>query len=120
MPKISDSEWNVLDILWSGEQFSLGEITNELKPVLNWTSKTVYTYLTRMAAKGLVSIERGGAKPYSALISREECAKQERNALLTTVYRGSAGELVAAFLKESHIDSEERARLKTLLDEMEV
>lgn len=118
--KLTEAEWSVLNILWSGERFALGEITNALKSVKSWNKNTVYTYLTRMEAKGLVAIDRSHAKPYSAAISREACAQQERDELLTKVYHGAAGDLIAAFLRESTISQPEIDRLKQMLDEMEV
>lgn len=118
--KLSGSEWAIMDILWTGEQFALKDITGALVEINGWSRNTVHTYLKRMEAKGLVSIEKGSQKPYSAAVSKEECAKEERQELLSKVYDGSAGDLLVAFLKESHISAKERDRLRKLLDEMEV
>ena len=81
----------------------------------------MHTYLTRMESKGLGKIHRE-TEPhqYAAAVSREACAQQERKQLLDKVYNGAAGELIAAFLKESHMTQAERDRLRKLLDEMEV
>ena len=118
--KLSDSEWAVMDILWTGGAFALKDITGALVEVNGWSRNTVHTYLKRMEAKGLVSIDKGAQKPYSAAVSKETCAKEEREELLSKVYDGAAGELLVAFLKESHISAKERDRLRELLDEMEV
>lgn len=118
--KLTDAQWAVLEVLWSGDRFSLGQITAALKTVNGWNKNTVYTYLTRMEEKGLVSIDRTDDRPYAAAVTREECARQERAELLTRVYGGAAGDLIAAFLKESAISPKEAARLKKLLEEMEV
>ena len=118
--KLTESEWAVLDVLWRAEHCSLKEIADALSPTLGWSKKTVFTYLTRMEGKGLVAIDRSLPQPYSAAVSREDCASQERRNLLTTVYGGAAGDLIAAFLKESRISPREVERLRTLLDEMEV
>ncbi|MCD7920079.1 MAG: BlaI/MecI/CopY family transcriptional regulator [Clostridiales bacterium] len=118
--KITEAEWTVLDILWSGQRFALGELTNALKPVNGWSKNTVHTYLTRMEAKGLVAIDHSQPRPYAAAVSREDCARQERDDLLKRVYGGAAGDLVAAFLQESRLSPQERERLRKLLDEMEV
>ena len=120
MYKLTDSEWTVLDALWAGND-GLGEITDALKPQTGWSRNTVHTYLTRMENKGLVNIDRT-KEPHSyfAAVSREDCARQERKTLLDKVYGGAAGDLLVAFLKETHITPEERDRLKKLLDEMEV
>ncbi len=118
--KLSESEWSVLEILWSGTGFSLKEITSALQPINKWNKNTVYTYLTRMESKGLVAIDRTQSKPYSASISREECERNERNELLNKVYGGVTSHLIAAFLKESKISKQECERLKQMLDNMEV
>ena len=118
--RLTDAEWAVLEVLWSGESFALGEIATALHESKGWNKNTVYTYLTRMASKGLVKIDRTGPKPYSAAVSREDCAGRERRELLTRVYNGATSELIAAFLKESHISHDEAERLRRLLDEMEV
>ena len=118
--KISDAEWTVMDILWTGKSFALKEITSALAEVNGWSRNTVHTYLKRMEANGMVSIDRNSKKPYAAAVSREECAREEREELLSKVYQGSAGDLVVAFLKESMISAKERDRLRQMLDEMEV
>ena len=115
--KLTDAEWAVLEVLWGGECYALGEITAALK---KWNKNTVYTYLTRMETKGLVSIDHSLPKPYSAAVSREECARKERHELLNKVYGGATGELIAAFIKDTAISAQEVDRLKKLLVEMEV
>lgn len=118
--RLTEAEWPVMEVLWSGECFSLGQITAGLLDTKGWNKNTVYTYLIRMEKKGLVTIDHGHEKPYRAAVSRELCAREERRDLLNRVYGGAAGDLIAAFLKDSRIDSEEIVRLKKLLDEMEV
>lgn len=121
MYKLTDAEWAVLEALWQMPDAPLGDYVASLYPQKKWSRNTVHTYLTRMEGKGLVTINRE-TEPhtYTAAVTREACARQERQGLLNRVYGGSAGNLVAAFLKESHITSEERDALKKLLDEMEV
>lgn len=98
MIRLTEGEWAILEVLWSGERFPLGEIVSALRPKMNWRRNTVHTYLTRMESKGLVKIHRE-TEPHQY---------------------AAAGELVAAFLKESHMTQAERDRLRKLLDEMEV
>ncbi len=118
--KLTEAEWAVMEALWQGEKFSLKEVTDVLYPVKEWSKNTVHTYLIRMEKKGLVSIEKHAPKPYSALLSRDTLAKDEREDLLTRVYRGSAGDLIAAFLKETKISKDEADTLRKMLEDMEV
>ncbi len=118
---LSEREWTVLGALWETGGAELGTIVNILFPATGWNRNTVLTYLTRMEAKGLVSIDKSvSPHVYRATLDRESCRKKERQSFLNKVYSGSAGDLVAAFLKEETISPEERERLRRLLDEMEV
>ena len=121
MTKLSDREWAVLGVLWDLEAAALGEVTQALQEETGWSRNTVMTYLTRMEAKGLVSSDKEGyPRLYRAALSREDCQAQARDSFLQNVYRGAAGDLVAAFLKEQPISAQEREALRRLLDEMEV
>lgn len=121
MAKLSEREWTVLSALWETDGAELGEVVNRLYPDTGWSRNTVLTYLTRMEAKGLVTIDKDTSPhTYRAARDRADCQAQERHSFLQRVYRGCAGDLVAAFLKEEPISPEERDRLRELLDEMEV
>ena len=53
-------------------------------------------------------------------MSRESCVAEEERSLADRAYGGSAGRLVAAFVRSGQLGREERAELRRLLDEMEV
>ncbi len=120
--RLSDKEWQVLEVLWEApEGLTLGQAVEALRPATGWSRNTVLTYLTRMEAKALVVIRKEDAPHrYRAGVDREACAAQERRGLLERVYQGSAGRLVAAFLKEEKLTPQEREELRKLLDDMEV
>ncbi len=119
--KLSDKEWTVLEALWDAGSLTLGDLTQALQPGTGWSRNTVFTYLTRMEAKGLVSIDSAGyPRKYQAALRREDCQAKARDNFLQQVYHGAAGDMVAAFLRENRITAEERDRLRKLLDEMEV
>lgn len=119
--KLSEREWTVLNALWESDGAELGVLVERLNPHTAWSRNTVLTYLTRMEAKGLVHIDKEvNPHLYFAVLDRKSCQKQERQSFLHRVYAGSAGDLIAAFLKEEPISQAERERLRKLLDEMEV
>ena len=96
-------------------------LVNALYEETGWNRNTVLTYLTRMEAKGLVRIDKEVTPHiYCAMIDRESCQQRERHSFLRRVYSGSAGDLIAAFLKEEPISQEEREKLRKILDNMEV
>lgn len=118
---LSEREWAVLNALWKTNGAELGVLVNELYEETGWNRNTVHTYLTRMEAKGLVRIDKSVTPHiYCAMDDRKSCQKKERKSFLNRVYRGSTGDLIAAFLKDETISQEERENLRKLLDDMEV
>ena len=115
MWKLTDSEWKVLEALWAGGPQHLGQILGALAPETGWSRTTVHTYLTRMAAKGLVSMDQSSPRRYAAIPSRETCAARERRDLVDRVYDGSAGQLVAAFVKDGSLSPQEREELRAAM-----
>lgn len=121
MTNLSEREWTVLTALWDSGGAALGDLTEALRLETGWSRNTVLTYLTRMEAKGLVTIDKEvNPHIYRAALDRAACQTLERRSFLQRVYRGSAGDLVAAFLKEESISPQEREQLRKLLDDMEV
>ena len=121
MLRLSEREWTVLGALWETGGAELGALVDRLRPHTGWNRNTVLTYLTRMEAKGLVAIDKTASPHrYQAALDRTDCQARERRSFLQRVYRGSAGDLVAAFLKEEPLSPQEREALRRLLDEMEV
>lgn len=117
---MTDKEWKIMETLWSSGGMTVGAITDAVEQDTHWSAKTVSTYLTRMMEKRLVSAKGTKPKVYRALIERDECVANERSDLLERVYRGSAGKLVVAFVKDGCLTRQERDELRRLLDEMEV
>lgn len=120
MTHLTDSEWKVMDALWTGGPQTLGQVMERLCPETGWSRTTVHTYLTRMMAKGLVEAQGQTPRHYRAALSRADCVEREERTLVDRAYGGSAGRLVAAFIRSGALTVEERAELKRLLDEMEV
>lgn len=63
MIRLTEGEWAILEVLWSGERFPLGEIVSALRPKMNWRRNTVHTYLTRMESKGIGENSSGDRTP---------------------------------------------------------
>ena len=120
MGTLTDSEWKVLNALWAGGSQTLGQVLERLEGDTGWSRTTVHTYLTRMMAKGLVSAGGPAPKRYAAAVTREACAARAGRSLAERAYEGSAGKLVAAFVRSGALTAQEREQLRRLLDEMEV
>ena len=116
--RITESEWEVMESLWSHGPATSSEVTRWLHPALEWSESTVKTLLSRLAAKGVVGHEkRGRGYLYSPMASREDCQRAEREVFSRRVYRGSVGHTIAAFLADADLDDDQIAELRHLIDE---
>lgn len=112
--RISESEWELMEFLWQGEM-TQSQLSEKLGR--KWNKNTVHTFLTRLCTKGAVEVDKQcSPHVYRAVVSREECEKQERQNFLKRVYQGSVGNMVAAFLRGGELSAKEAEELRRLLD----
>lgn len=121
--RISESEWQIMDVVWQYEELSeeAGITQSCLMELLGdkWNKNTVHTFLKRLCDKGYLQvIKEQSPHRYVALVSREACEKEERQSFLDRVYQGSAGRMVAAFVRDGGLSEEDVTQLRRLLDEL--
>ncbi|MEM9157832.1 MAG: BlaI/MecI/CopY family transcriptional regulator [Verrucomicrobiota bacterium] len=115
-PKISDSEWEVMKVLWDHEPMTAVDVLERL-PHEQWKQKTVNTFLARLEAKGIVSSQREGrANVYRSLLSEGECRRVEGSHFLSKVFRGKVAPMMLHFLETEDLSDEDVAELKQLLE----
>lgn len=70
---ISNSEWEVMRIIWTLENVGSSEIINILKDKKNWSPSTVKTLISRLVEKKLISYKKIANKNiyYSKLTEKE-------------------------------------------------
>ena len=119
MRRLPDTELEVMKALWaSGPDTPRAALEAALAP-RRWASNTINTYLTRLADKGFVAVERAGrGNRYTALVSREGYLAYDSQAVLSRLYGSSPRNFVAA-LARGGLKREDVAQLRELLDQLE-
>lgn len=116
---ISESEWQVMKIIWSDPPKTLPEILDRLKET-GWSKTTIQTYLARLVKKGALSTKRQGkGYLYYPTISECDCQIIEGQSFLNRVYEGSLSKMVMGFVKGGHLSSDELNELKKLIKQQE-
>ena len=118
-PKISESEWTVMEVLWNSSPQSASEVAKALKQDTGWAENTVRTLLTRLVEKGALAIadEAGSPKLYSPAVKREACVKAESESFLDRIFQGAAKPLLVHFAKNARLSPDEVRELKRILDQ---
>ena len=115
-PKISESEWLVMQVFWSKGLLTANEVVKELAKKTKWKPKTVKTLINRLVKKGAVKFKKEGRKyRYFPTVSQTKCVRRERQSFVRRVYGGATRPMLAAFLEDSELSKEDIAELKKIL-----
>ena len=117
LPKISDSEWEIIKIIWQNDSITSTKIINELQEKTNWKSSTIKTLINRLLNKEAISFTKKGKEYYYfSIVSEEECIKEESKSFLSKVFNGSLNSMVVNFFKSPKLTKTEIDELKSILD----
>src|SRR5262249_50842874 len=115
---ISDSEWQVMQVVWERKTATAAEVIEALAKTTSWTHRTIRTLLARLVDKGVLAAEPDGNRYlYRPLVSRSKCVRQEGQSFLKRVFGGDTAELLVHFVRGADISPEQIEELKRLLDE---
>ena len=117
LTRISDSEWQVMSVIWDHPALTSTEICTRLSDSNEWSQKTVNTFLSRLESKGVLDSEKiGRVKHYTALVSENQCQQKESEFFLKKVFRGKVGSALLHFAEQEDLTEEDIAKLRELID----
>jgi BlaI family penicillinase repressor len=117
VPRISESEWRVMKVLWERSPRSAGEVIDALTGETDWAPKTIKTLLNRLIQKKALGYERDGrAYRYYPLVAERDCVRAESRSFLQRVYGGALMPMLAAFLEDQRLSDRDIEDLKRILD----
>ena len=118
LPRISESEWLVMRLLWSKSPMAAQEIFEQLDGTTEWKPKTVKTLIDRLVKKGAVKFEKDGRRyMYYPAVGRAECVATERRSFARRVYGGTVKPMLAAFLEDAELSADDISELKKILEQ---
>ena len=119
LPRITDAEWRVMDVLWNQAPQTANEIVAALSEV-DWSPKTVKTLINRLVNKGALTFEKDGRTYlYTPAVPRGTMEQGLVGGLLHGAFRGSADRLVLRALESGQASREELDAIKALIADYE-
>jgi BlaI family penicillinase repressor len=120
IPKISETEWEVMKVLWTKSPLPAEDIIAQLATQDDWHPKTVKTLLNRLVKKQALGFEKEGrAYRYRPLVREADCVKAVSDSFLDRVFGGSLTPMLAHFVERKKMSAEEVRELKRLLERKE-
>ncbi len=121
IPRISETEWEVMEVLWQRSPLTAGEIVSALQADdRSWHEKTVKTLLSRLVKKRALGYRKDGrAYQYLPLAQKADCVRAASESFLDRVFGGALQPMLAHFVENKKLSPEELAQLKRLLTKKE-
>lgn len=116
LPQISETEFEVMKIVWKHAPISTNEITEKLLQTTSWSPKTIQTLIKRLVTKGVLTYEKQSRVfVYTPLVKENEYIGQESSSFLNRFYNGDITAMLSAFLENNRLSETEIERLRSLL-----
>jgi predicted transcriptional regulator len=119
--ELSEAEQEVLKTLWELGSGTVRDVHEALERKGRGRAyTTVLTFLYRLEAKGYAASNKTGlAHLFRPTVSREGLLHQRLTRLVDEVCEGTATPLVQALVQGGHFSSDDIARFRQLLDDLE-
>lgn len=118
-PKISDTEWEIMRVLWAQPPLTAADIIARLTAAdPSWHPKTARTLLARLVEKQALDYEeRGRAYVYTPRVTEEECIAAASGTFVDRVFGGALKPMLVHFIAQRKLSRAELDELRALLDE---
>jgi len=118
MPRIAESEWKIMQVLWEHGPQTANEVVNALSGEVKWKSRTIKTLISRLVRKGAVRFREEGTKyRYFPTVKESQCIRSETQSFVRRVYQGAMKPALAAFLEDADLSPQEIDELQKILDQ---
>jgi BlaI family transcriptional regulator, penicillinase repressor len=119
-PDILETEWDILDALWTAERATAREVAQAVEAKRGWAYSTVKTLLDRMVEKGLVHGRQvGNVWEYTPAVPRRRAQRWAWRRFVDVAFGGAVAPTLAFVAKETRLTKEQRAELRALLAKLE-
>lgn len=117
---ISNSEWEVMRIVWTLGHANSAQIISELQAKKNWTESTIKTLLRRLVKKGLLTTKKDGRRfIYTALVNQTEVMVEAADDLLSRMCDMHKGEVILELLQKAPIAKGDLQKMMAVINEKE-
>ena len=118
--KPTESELEILQVIWEKGECSVREVHEELAKAKDSGYTTTLKLMQIMHDKGLLARDTTSkTHVYKAVITREQAQTTALDKILATVFKGSTSELVIQALGNRRTSKDEIDAIKNFLDQFE-
>ncbi|MDP1419767.1 penicillinase repressor BlaI [Peribacillus simplex] len=117
IPSISESEWEIMNVLWDKAPQTANDIIVSLQESTHWKPKTIRTLLDRLVQKDVVGVNKNlRVYTFYPLYSQEECQRAETESFINRIYGGTLKSMLVQFIQEDTLSDDDINELRFILN----
>lgn len=117
--KISQSELDVMDVLWRESPMGSADVVSRLESKKDWSARTIKTLLSRLVEKGALTTEADGRRfLYTPAVSRDGYIGSATRSFADRLFGGRAAPLVAHLAEGDGLSETDIAEIEALLEKL--
>ncbi|WP_060204146.1 penicillinase repressor BlaI [Sporosarcina koreensis] len=118
IPNISESEWEVMNVLWEKAPQTANDVISSLQEKIDWKPKTVRTLLDRLVHKKVIGVNKDQrVYTFFPLYSQDECQRAEARSFIKRIYGGTLKSMLVQFVEDDSLSETDIKELRSILNE---
>ncbi|MBU1094092.1 MAG: BlaI/MecI/CopY family transcriptional regulator [Firmicutes bacterium] len=105
--KITESEWQIMRILWGNSPQSSAQIISQTASINTWSPTTIKTFISRLVDKGVIGFRlENNKRVYFPLVTEKQCVLNEMKSIIHMIYGGKMNYETEHFIFYGNDDQE--------------
>lgn len=115
--KITDSEWEVMRVVWAQDEVTSKEIRETLQQKKDWKPATTKTFIGRLVKKGMLHTESEGKKYiYSANLKESEFIKSTLDETFENICDKDVGNTIVDLISKATLSFKDIENIEKALE----
>lgn len=116
--KISDSEWEVMRVVWAQDKVTSKEIIEVLQQKKDWKPATTKTFIGRLVKKDMLQTEKQGRKYlYSATINETDFIKRTLDDIFENICSRNVGNIITYLISNATLSFKDIEKMEEALEQ---
>jgi BlaI family transcriptional regulator, penicillinase repressor len=117
IPSISESEWEIMNVLWDKAPQTANDIIFSLQESTDWKPKTIRTLLDRLVQKDVVGVNKNlRVYTFYPLYTQEKYQLAETESFIKRIYGGTLKSMLVQFIQEDTLSDDDINELRFMLN----
>lgn len=117
MPNISNSELEIMKIIWKNKLTTTNKIIEELEDETEWKPNTIKTLVNRLLNKNAIGFSKVGKEYYYyPKVMEEEYITKQSESFINALFNGSINSMLLSFVKNKKLSKKDLEELQSILN----